>query len=51
MVTDLHAALFAELGIAADYGTQPLMQRYREATELEDIGPNILGRPVELAPP
>ena len=50
MVTDLHAALFAELGIAADYGTEPLLQRYREATELEDIGPNIMGRPVELTP-
>ncbi|MBT8422176.1 MAG: D-alanyl-D-alanine carboxypeptidase family protein [Gammaproteobacteria bacterium] len=50
MVTDLHAALFAELGIAADYGTRPLLQRYREATQLEDVGPNIMGRPVELTP-
>ena len=50
MVTDLHAALLAELGIAEDYGTEPLMQRYLEATELEDVGPNILGRAVELTP-
>ncbi len=50
MVTDILAALFAELGIAPDYGTHPPLQRYAEATELEDIGPNIMGRTQQLTP-
>ncbi len=50
MVTDIHAALFAELGIAPDYGTAPPLRRYAEATELEDIGANIVGRLQQLTP-
>jgi D-alanyl-D-alanine carboxypeptidase len=45
-----HAALLAELGIGEDYGTNPPLPRYAEAGELEDIGPNIIGRPQQLAP-
>lgn len=50
MVTGIHAALFAELGIAPDYGTRPPLQSYSEATELEHIGENIVGRPQQLTP-
>jgi len=50
MVTGRQATLFAELGIPADYGTKPPMQRYAEATTLEAIGPNIVGRPQQLTP-
>lgn len=50
MASDGHAALLTELGIAPDYGTQPVLPRYAEATELEDIGVNIMGQPQQLAP-
>jgi len=50
MISGIHAALFAELGIAPDYGTRPPLQSYLEATDLEDIGPNILGRSQQLTP-
>jgi len=44
------AAFFEELGIPADYGTEPRLRRYEEATRLTDIGPNIMGRPQRLTP-
>jgi len=44
------AALLAELGIAAAYGTVPFLPSYEEATELEDIGLNIMGRMQQLTP-
>lgn len=43
-------ALLAELGIPADYGTDPALRCYAEATELVDVGPNIVGRMQRLAP-
>jgi D-alanyl-D-alanine carboxypeptidase len=50
MATSAPAALLAELGIAADYGTIPPLPCYEEATELEEIGANIMGRMQQLTP-
>jgi len=50
MTTGPLAALLAELGIAADYGTKPPLPCYAEATELEEIGANIMGRMQQLTP-
>jgi len=41
---------FAELGIPEDYGVNPPLPAYRDATRLEDVEPNILGRMERLAP-
>lgn len=43
-------ALLAELGIPDNYGTDPALARYAEATELVDVGPNIIGREQRLTP-
>ena len=45
-----HTELFADLGIPADYGRDPQRPAYADATELEDVGPNIVGRPQRLGP-
>lgn len=42
--------LFTDLGIPLDYGRKSRMRLYREARELEDVEPNILGRMQRLAP-
>lgn len=42
--------LFASLGIPSDYGKEPRLPGYTDAHELEDVGPNIVGRPQRLAP-
>ncbi len=42
--------LFAELGIAADYGLRPHRPRFAEATELTDVEPNLVGTMQRLAP-
>jgi len=42
--------LFAALGIPSDYGKEPRLPGYADAKELEDVGPNVLGRPQRLAP-
>lgn len=41
---------FDELGIPADYGVNPPLPQYRDATLLEEVEPNILGRMERLAP-
>ena len=41
-------ALHAQLGIATDYGNDPLLPRYAEAKELIEVGPNIVGRVQKL---
>jgi D-alanyl-D-alanine carboxypeptidase len=46
----IHTELFADLGIPADYGRDPRRPAYADATELEDVGPNIVGQPQRLAP-
>ena len=43
-------ALLTELGIPKDYGTDPELRCYSEATELVDVGPNIVGRMQRLTP-
>ena len=39
-----------ELGIPPDYGIAPPRPRFREARELVDVGPNLVGRPQRLTP-
>ena len=46
----IHSELFADLGIPIDYGRHPRRPVYAEASELEDVEPNILGRMQRLAP-
>ena len=43
--------LFADLGIPPDYGRDPRRPIYADATDLEDVEPNIVGKPQRLAPP
>jgi D-alanyl-D-alanine carboxypeptidase len=42
--------LFADLGIPSDYGVSPRRPRFAEATELEDVEPNVIGTMQRLAP-
>ncbi|MCP4000784.1 MAG: D-alanyl-D-alanine carboxypeptidase family protein [Gammaproteobacteria bacterium] len=42
--------LLAELGIPDDYGTDPELVRYTEASSLVEVGPNIVGREQHLTP-
>ena len=42
--------LFAELGIAADYGVSPHRPAFAEATELTDVEANLVGTMQRLAP-
>jgi len=42
--------LFADLGISPDYGLDPRRPHYTDATDLEDVEPNIVGKPQRLAP-
>ena len=46
MLREIHA----ELGIPADYGRNPGRPRFAEATELVDVGPNLVGRMQCLTP-
>jgi len=50
MADRMYEGLLAELGIPADYGLKPPMQRYTEVRELQDIGQNIVGRMQQLTP-
>jgi D-alanyl-D-alanine carboxypeptidase len=42
--------LHQELGIPDDYGAARRLPRYEEATELIDVGPNLIGRMQRLTP-
>jgi D-alanyl-D-alanine carboxypeptidase len=42
--------LFADLGIPANYGRDPRRPSYADATALEDVEPNIVGKAQRLAP-
>jgi zinc D-Ala-D-Ala carboxypeptidase len=42
--------LFADLRIPSDYGRNPRRPRFREADELEDVEPNLVGTMQRLAP-
>ena len=46
MLRELHT----ELGIPADYGRDGTRPEYAEATELVDVGPNIVGKTQRLTP-
>lgn len=50
MAIEAFRVFHAEFGIPDDYGRDPLMATYREAEVLEDVGPNIVGRPQKLTP-
>jgi D-alanyl-D-alanine carboxypeptidase len=49
-IQQIDRALLAELGIPANYGIDPPLRAYAEATELVDVGPNIVGRMQRLTP-
>lgn len=42
--------IFASLGIPDDYGTDPCLPRYTDATELEEVEVNFAGRMQRLTP-
>ena len=46
MLRELHQ----ELGIQADYGQATGQPEYEEASELVDVGPNLVGRMQQLTP-
>jgi D-alanyl-D-alanine carboxypeptidase len=46
----INKELFADLGIPPDYGRSPRRPAYTDATVLEDVEPNIVGKPQRLAP-
>ena len=46
MLRELHE----ELGISADYGRSNDLPAFREAADLVDVGPNLVGRMQRLAP-
>ena len=46
MLRELHE----ELGISADYGRSNHLPAFREAADLVDVGPNLVGRMQRLAP-
>jgi D-alanyl-D-alanine carboxypeptidase len=46
----INTELFADLGIPSDYGSNPRRPAYADATDLEDVEPNIVGKPQRLAP-
>lgn len=53
MSADQHASiqiLLSELGVPADYGTDPELPVYTECGELIEVGPNIVGRMQQLHP-
>ena len=50
VVDKVHQALLTELGIPTDYGQDPLLPLYAEATELVDAELNIVGRMQTLIP-
>ncbi len=53
MSADQHASiriLLGELGVPADYGTDPELPVYIECGELIEVGPNIVGRAQQLHP-
>jgi D-alanyl-D-alanine carboxypeptidase len=47
----INSELFADLGIPHDYGRNPRRPAYADASELEDVEANIIGKPQRLAPP
>lgn len=50
MLSEKHRKLHEELGIPADYGEDRSLPYYAEATELVEVGPNLVGRMQRLTP-
>lgn len=50
MLSKPHRKLFEELGIPADYGRARGLPQYDEASELVEVGPNLVGRMQRLTP-
>jgi D-alanyl-D-alanine carboxypeptidase len=50
MLSEIHQQLHQELGIPADYGHDRSLPYYADATDLVDVGPNLVGRMQRLAP-
>lgn len=50
MLSEKHRKLHEELGIPADYGEDRGLPFYAEATELIEVGPNLVGRMQRLTP-
>lgn len=50
MLNQIQRKLHQELGIPADYGGEYNLPKYEEATDLIDVGPNLVGRMQRLTP-
>ena len=50
MLNDACLKLHRELGIPADYGAGSELPAYREASDLIEVGPNLVGRMQSLTP-
>lgn len=50
MLSELHQKLHLELGIPAGYGGERSLPQYVEASDLIDVGPNLVGRMQQLTP-
>ena len=50
MLIESHRKLHRELGIPANYGGERKLPYYEEATDLIDVGPNLVGRIQRLVP-
>ncbi len=50
MLSEKHQQLHQELGIPADYGQDRSLPYYADATDLVDVGPNLVGRMQRLTP-
>lgn len=50
LLTENHKKLHRELGVPADYASRRKLPLYREATDLVDVGPNLVGRMQRLTP-
>lgn len=50
MLSKLHQELHRQLGIPPNYGDERNLPLYEEATDLIDVGPNLVGRMQQLTP-
>ena len=50
MLNEKQLRLHQELGIPSDYGVANDLPYFKEASELTDVGPNLVGRPQSLTP-
>ncbi len=50
MLSEKHRKLHQDLGIPADYGQDRRLPHYAEASELVEVGPNLVGRMQKLTP-